>query len=254
MTIKKVRIGAAIMATCMMLLGTGLPMNTAYADTTENADVTQIDDEYNEEYMAFVEEWHESFFFYNYYEDIKVTVTWGEDIKDYPYILMSDEIYPTAKYMVEDSTGRILRGIICKVDGNYMCSDDDGIIVTRRWMETQKGWMYFDENGYALTSQWIYLGHNWYYLDDMGIMQTGWTKVGNTWYYMDEKTGAMKIGWIRYGWDWYYLDESGAMQTGWVKIGYYWYYLKDSGAMAENETLRIQGVRYSFDASGRWIN
>ena len=212
MIMKKLKVGVAIMTACVMLLGTATPANAAEENTTEVTETTDTTDEsdtteVDEEEEAKNEEWHKSFFFYMYHDDIKVTVTKGEDIKDYPYLLKPD-IYPTAKYLVEDSTGRIMRGLFCEVDGHYMCSDDNGEIVTRRWMEVGvskidggwivPAWVYFDENGYALTNQWVYLGNVWYYLGERGAMQTGWTKVGDTWYFMDEESGAMKTGWIRY--------------------------------------------------------
>jgi len=43
------------------------------------------------------------------------------------------------------------------------------------------------------------------------------------------------------------------MKTGWLKDGGYWYYFQDSGAMAVSTTLTIDGVRYSFDASGHML-
>lgn len=220
----------------------------------------------------FDREWHESNFFNYIEEDLKVTLTMGSDITDYTYPLFS-VIRSNRTYLLNNEDGRILREVVCLVDGKYMYADDNGEVVSGCWIFTQSGWMYFGWDCYALTSQWICLNHTWYYLNEKGIMETGWLKQNGTWYYLDD-SGAMQTGWLKQNGTWYYLDDSGlmaegwkqvngtwyylnrgsgAMQTGWLKDGGSWYYLKDSGAMACDEQMKINGVNYSFDKSGKWI-
>ena len=87
-------------------------------------------------------------------------------------------------------------------------------------------------------------------------MKTGWKKVGTKWYYLGgANDGAMKTGWKKVGTKWYYLGgaNDGAMKTGWFKSGNALYYLKNSGAMASNEKLNVNGAQYTFDASGACV-
>ncbi len=39
-------------------------------------------------------------------------------------------------------------------------------------------------------------------------------------------------------------------QNEWFEVGGVWYYSKEDGRMACNETLEINGTKYSFDESG----
>ena len=40
----------------------------------------------------------------------------------------------------------------------------------------------------------------------------------------------------------------------WEKSGGCWYYLKSSGAMANSETLTVNGKSYNFDQIGKCTN
>ena len=85
-------------------------------------------------------------------------------------------------------------------------------------------------------------------------MQTGWI---HSWIVYDEENIEPA---------WYYQLPSGESAVGWKKINGVWYYFKtvdissDYNAdynvcypMAQNETLTINGVQYTFDASGAWV-
>ena len=64
-----------------------------------------------------------------------------------------------------------------------------------QWELDGSQWKYSNGDGTYKTSQWLLLNGVWYYFDAKGIMQTGWTKVGDTTYYMDA-SGAMQAGWL----------------------------------------------------------
>lgn len=171
MFLKKIRLSALVMTACIMLAGTVFtgcsstdteePPTEAVKSAGEATTTGWTDEEYEKEYA-------ESNSYYKLMENKKVTVTKGEDIKDYPYA-RGFTIYPNVDYLV-DENGRICCTLVCIVDGKYMCSDDTGAVAKRRWMDTDAGSMYFDENGYALTNQWISFGDVSYYVKDTGIM------------------------------------------------------------------------------------
>ena len=77
------------------------------------------------------------------------------------------------------------------------------------WELDGSQWKYSNGDGTYKTSQWLLLNGVWYYFDAKGIMQTGWTKVGDATYYMDAG-GAMRTGWLYLDDTWYYLGTSGA--------------------------------------------
>ena len=110
-------------------------------------------------------------------------------------------------------------------------------------------WKYSNGDGTYKTSQWLLLNGVWYYFDAKGIMQTGWTKVGDATYYMDAG-GAMQTGWLILDNTWYYLDSSGARVSGcWQWINNKCYYFDSNGCMAADTWV---GDSY-VDASGAWI-
>ena len=119
------------------------------------------------------------------------------------------------------------------------------------WQKSNGNWYYY-LNGVMQTG-WTYEGGSWYYLGSNGVMQTGWIQYQGIWYYL-KPYGNMATGWVQDGGAWYYLNESGAMQTGWIEYEDDWYYCYSNGVMAQNVTIVISGVSYTFDASGKCTN
>ena len=118
-----------------------------------------------------------------------------------------------------------------------------------QWELDGSQWKYSNGDGTYKTSQWLLLNGVWYYFDAKGIMQTGWTKVGDTTYYMDAG-GAMRTGWLYLDDTWYYLGTSGARVAGrWQWINGKCYYFDNNGYMMANTWV---GDSY-VDASGAWI-
>ncbi len=82
------------------------------------------------------------------------------------------------------------------------------------WEGQEGAWRYRNDDGSYAVAQWVNDKENWYYLEADGLMKTGW-----------------------------YQDAAGA-----------WYYLEpDSGVMAAGVTKNIDGVDYTFDSSGVWL-
>lgn len=118
-----------------------------------------------------------------------------------------------------------------------------------QWELDGSQWKYSNGDGTYKTSQWLLLNGVWYYFDAKGIMQTGWTKVGDATYYMDA-SGAMQAGWLYLDDTWYYLGSSGARVADcWQWINNKCYYFDNDGCMAANTWI---GDSY-VDASGAWI-
>ena len=161
-----------------------------------------------------------------------------------------------------------------KQGGKWYYRDPDTGAIPSGFQDVQGKTYLFDVSGMMLTG-WVKQGYLWYYLDPVSgaMVKDGWVKVDGKWYFMD-RYGAMQTGDIYWYGDWYYLTSSGAMFTGWRKVSgnwcYYntsgdkvfggwvwyknaWYYIKYDGVMAASETLTIKGVKYTFNAAGKWI-
>lgn len=138
---------------------------------------------------------------------------------------------------------------------------DSNVVANQGWAtgkDTPAGVSWYYVNGTNLQKGWIFDGTGWYHLNDSNSeMDTGWKNINNEWYYLNQVSdgtkGKMQTGWIYSSGEWYFLDSgSGKMKTGWVQTNGNWYYLNTySGKMLRNTTQVINGVSYSFDASGR---
>ena len=141
------------------------------------------------------------------------------------------------------------------------------------WQKVGNIWYYMDPSSGAMLVGWQYIGEKWYYMNPSGAMLTGWQYIGGKWYYMNS-SGAMMTGWLKIGGVWYYLTPSGAMAASewyggcwlsangawtyqpigsWKQDRVGWWFGDTSGWYAKNETVRINGTVYSFNANGYWI-
>lgn len=141
------------------------------------------------------------------------------------------------------------------------------------WQEIGGDTYFINDNGESLTG-WQYLGHNWYLFDDEGRLLKGWQNYEGEWYYLDPVDGALQTGWVNDNGTWYYLDITGIMLCNEWRDGYWlsadgawtydaigswkqdakgWWFGDTSGWFARNETVRINGVNYKFNADGYWV-
>lgn len=122
---------------------------------------------------------------------------------------------------------------------------------------------YFDENdGYMYQNKWYGFVSDWgdegtwtdwYYFGEDGAMVTGWFQYGGEWYYADE-WGTVMFGIMDIDGKLYYLDPvTYALRTGWIQDGDMWFYGKEDGSLAANETIKINGTEYTFDANGVYV-
>ena len=102
--------------------------------------------------------------------------------------------------------------------------------VSEGWHKTKKGW--------------------WYALSDGSYLSGGWKKVDGKWYFFDKEGYIAVSEWIKG----YWLGKSGAWtykpRGSWHKNSKGWWYGDTSGWYAKNESCRIDGVEYRFDAKG----
>ena len=157
------------------------------------------------------------------------------------------------------------------IGGNWYWFESDGVMATG-WQKISGKWYYFDSDG-VRQSGWQKVSGKWYYLDADGIMLTGWQKISGTWYHFTAG-GAMQTGWQKIKDVWYYFKPSGAMaekewvndwwlsaggawtypyKATWRQNARGWWFGDESGWYAKNCTITINNKRYSFDASGYWI-
>ena len=159
---------------------------------------------------------------------------------------------------------------------NWYYMNGSGVMKTG-WQKLADGnWYYFYEDGHMACNETVNIGGSNYTFNGSGIWvqkKNGWEQKDGAWYYY--ANGEKATGWKQLSdGNWYYFNSDGKMQTGWLKLGKYWYYLNGSGimvtgwqkladgnwyyfypggTMACNETLNINGVDYTFNASGIWV-
>lgn len=153
------------------------------------------------------------------------------------------------RYLIGDKP---VTGRFAYISGEWYNFDENGLMQTGWYnLPNSNIWYYFDLDGAAVLKDWVNVAGKWYYLDSAGYMVTGWQKIEETWYFFED-TGALKTGWIKRENKWYYVTPGGVYKKGWLLENGRWYYLQMDGTMAENCTLMINGIQYSFDMNGVW--
>lgn len=174
-----------------------------------------------------------------------------------------------------------LAGQLVYDDNGCKYINDDGSFKTG-WHQEGENWYYFDyDTGYAHHGWLSYEGESYYLRNSTGAMiadrtitldgtvyqfdhdgaslslgsdYRGWMCDDVTWYYRFSNGRFAAGGWYYLEGDWYYFDEAGYMKTGLIQDNGAVYYLTESGAMAHDTQVTINGVTYDFDSSGaaRW--
>ena len=222
--------------------------------------------------------WAKIFGKWYYYENSTAKTGWLKDREKWYYLIPSDggamatglcKVGSTNYYM--DENGVMLTGWIDD-DGTWYYAQESGALATG-WLQSGNTWYYMKPDTCAMATGWVKDGDTWYYMSTSGAMVTGWVKDGSTWYYMST-SGAMVTGWVKVGSSWYYMKADGTMAAGEWCDGYWlnangtwiyqprgswksnstgWWFGDTSGWYAKNETVKIDGVKYTFDANGYWV-
>ena len=147
-------------------------------------------------------------------------------------------LYVNGKWYL--SNGIMQTGYVLSSNKHYYLDPVNGNMKTG-WIKLKNNsnkehWYYFDPvSGAAVENSWKYLNGKWYYFN-AAYASEGFTFVGKKKYYFNPINCDMKTGWIYVAGDIYYADSN------------------DGGALATNKTLRIGGVSYTFDGTGRLIH
>ncbi|MBQ9764669.1 MAG: hypothetical protein IJW18_00555 [Lachnospiraceae bacterium] len=156
------------------------------------------------------------------------------------------------RYSMWQSTSKgKVNGIAGYVDINYLFKDYATLLSHNGWLLDNGNYYYYKNHVPQKGFQSI--DGQTYYFSPTGVMHTGWAFLNNSWYYFN-KDGSMAIGWVKVKDVWYYMTGNGTMFEGWLQLGNDWFYLTPgSGAMLEDCSKVISGVRYYFDRNGYWI-
>lgn len=138
---------------------------------------------------------------------------------------------------------------------------------------TSKGKTYYLNKSYKKVTGWVQENNKYYFFDSKGIMmKNSWVgdfyvgsdgvryinkfltvtnADGSKSTYFFPTSGIKAIGLTSYNGKTYFFNTQGVMQTGWQTIvGALYYFNPNGGAMVVNDVIEIDGVYYSFDATG----
>jgi len=123
---------------------------------------------------------------------------------------------------------------------------------TGSWKLGSGGWWYGDTSGWWAYSQWQKIDDKWYYFNANGYIYTGWHQINGVWYYFKSSGEMAENEWC----NGYWLSKGGAwsyQSTGkWKHNSTGWWYEDTNGWYAKNESIKINGVKYTFNKDGYW--
>lgn len=122
------------------------------------------------------------------------------------------------------------------------------------WKNSYYGWWFGDTSGWYAKNTWMKIDDQWYYFNANGYMVKGWQSIGNTYYYFKKSGEMVESQWI----DGYWLSAGGAWSYTavgkWKQNATGWWYEDTAGWYPKNETVTIDGTKYTFNADGYWVN
>ena len=147
------------------------------------------------------------------------------------------------------SSGAASKGWV-SVSGTWYYMDPETAIMQTGWQTISGAKYFFFGGGSMAANAWRQEGSDWYYLTSSGAAAKGWLKVGNSWYYFKPDCVMAAGEWY----DGYWLNANGTWtyqpKGSWKMSNQRWWFGDTSGWYAKNETLKINGVEYTFDAAG----
>ena len=213
------------------------------------------------------EGWYQENQNWRFYQDDKPALNWKQ-IQDKWYYFDQDgnRLHSTIyKGYAFDQDGVMVENSWTKLDNQWYYADSSGRLAQNSWKKINGSWYYFDQtgsmlsntaiDGYLLTKSgtmaekgWTKLDQIWYYIAPSGkILQDKWEKINGFWYYFDKDGGMLSATTFKG----YLFNQSGAMaENNWVKIKDTWFYANGSGRYVQENWQKIQGSWYSFDQNG----
>ena len=213
------------------------------------------------------EGWYQENQNWRFYQDDKPALNWKQ-IQDKWYYFDQDgnRLHSTIyKGYAFDQDGVMVENSWTKLDNQWYYADSSGRLAQNSWKKINGSWYYFDQtgsmlsntaiDGYLLTKSgtmaekgWTKLDQIWYYIAPSGkILQDKWEKINGFWYYFDKDGGMLSATTFKG----YLFNQSGAMaENNWVKIKDTWFYANGSGRYVQENWQKIQGSWYYFDQNG----
>ena len=152
--------------------------------------------------------------------------------------------------------GSVQKGIVKTSDGNYYHMDEkSGILVKKAgWLEKDGKRYYANAEGRLYRNQFISFRSIKYYMGDDGSVQRGIVKASDgNYYHMDEESGILvkKAGWLEKDGKRYYANAEGRLyRNQFISFGKTYYYCGPDAAIIKGKKYPVNGVLYTFDATG----
>jgi glucan-binding repeat-containing protein len=175
-------------------------------------------------------------------------------------------MYKEKKWYYFNKKGEVQKSIWFTSGSNRYYAGKDGAVYTSGRYLIGKYYYAFNARGQMLTGMQEIDGETYYFKSSNGRMQTQkWIKSGKYYYYFGE-TGAMaKSTWIgryyvnskgkRLSNTWKgnkYLGSDGMAVSGIQEIdGVYYYFSTKTYKMLTSSTVKVDGITYKFDSSGK---
>jgi len=156
-------------------------------------------------------------------------------------------------YTFEDGTPA--KGIV-KIEGvSYYFDLETGKLQKQAgWLEIDGKRYFVNDQGKLYVNQFISFGSTRYYMGADGSVQKGIVKANDgKYYHMDETTGKLvrKAGWIEVGDKKYFADDQGKLYVNqFISFGKTYYYCGPDAAIIKGKKYPVNGVLYTFDATG----
>ena len=160
----------------------------------------------------------------------------------------------TRYYMGAD--GSVQKGIVKANDGKYYHMDETTGKLVRKagWIEVGDKKYFANDQGKLYVNQFISFGSTRYYMGADGSVQKGIVKANDgKYYHMDETTGKLvrKAGWIEVGDKKYFANDQGKLYSNqFISFGKTYYYCGPDAAIIKGKKYPVNGVLYTFDATG----
>ena len=195
------------------------------------------------------EGWHQENHHWRFYQDDKPALNWKQI---------------QGKWYYFDQDGNRLHSTIYK---GY-AFDQDGVMIENSWTKLDNQWYYADPSGRLAQNTWKKINGSWYYFDQIGSMlsntavdgylltksgamaEKGWTKLDQIWYYVAPSWKISQDKLEKINGSWYYFDKDGGMLSATTFKGYLF---NQSGAMAENNWVKIKDTWFYANGSGRYV-
>ena len=156
-------------------------------------------------------------------------------------------------YTFEDGTPA--KGIV-KIEGvSYYFDLETGKLQKQAgWLEIDGKRYFVNDQGKLYVNQFISFGSTRYYMGTDGSVQKGIVKANDgKYYHMDETTGKLvrKAGWIEVGDKKYFANDQGKLYSNqFISFGKTYYYCGPDAAIIKGKKYPVNGVLYTFDATG----